>query len=113
MTAALIEIEDLSVQFPLRRTWPLGKARLLQAVNGVSLSVGEGETLALVGESGCGKTTLGRTLVGLVAPSQGRIRFRGGDLQAASPADVKAARRSVQMAFQEPFSSLDPPMTVA
>jgi oligopeptide/dipeptide ABC transporter ATP-binding protein len=86
---------------------------MVHAVNGVSLSIGEGETLALVGESGCGKTTLGRTLVGLIRPTSGRICYRGEDLGAAAPSALKAVRRAIQMVFQDPFSSLDPRMTVA
>ena len=114
MSLPLLELEDLSVQFPLRRGLiPLRKRRTVHAVNGISLAVHEGETLALVGESGCGKTTLGRAIVGLVAPSTGRVRFRGRDLAQASGAQLKAARRAIQMVFQDPFSSLDPRMTVA
>jgi oligopeptide/dipeptide ABC transporter ATP-binding protein len=114
VTAPVLELESLAVHFPLRRGFHrLRERRWVHAVNGVSLSLAAGETLALVGESGCGKTTLGRAIVGLIQPTAGRIRFRGQDLTEASGTGLKAARRAIQMVFQDPFSSLDPRMTVA
>jgi peptide/nickel transport system ATP-binding protein/oligopeptide transport system ATP-binding protein len=87
-------------------------ARTFAAVDDVSLEVTPGETLALVGESGCGKTTLARLLLRLIEPDAGEIAFDGRDLLAARGAQLRALRRQMQMIFQDPFSSLDPRMRV-
>jgi ABC-type oligopeptide transport system ATPase subunit len=81
-------------------------------VDGVSLQIAQGETFAVVGESGCGKTTLARLLLRLIAPDSGEIRFVEQDLLALSSAQLRAARRQMQMVFQDPFASLDPRMRV-
>jgi ABC-type glutathione transport system ATPase component len=88
-----------------------GAARFT-AVDGVSLQVAEGETFAVVGESGCGKTTLARLLLRLIEPDSGEIRFTGQDLLSLGPARLRAARRQMQMVFQDPFASLNPRMQV-
>jgi ABC-type glutathione transport system ATPase component len=82
------------------------------AVDGVSLRVAEGETFAVVGESGCGKTTLARLLLRLITPDSGQLKFAGQDLLTLSSAQLRAARRQMQMVFQDPFASLDPRMRV-
>lgn len=82
------------------------------AVDGASLRVSHGETFAIVGESGCGKTTLARMLLRLIEPDSGNLRFAGQDLLALRPAKLRAARRQMQMVFQDPFASLDPRMRV-
>lgn len=107
--SSLLEVKDLSVEFRLK-SGLLGKPVILKAVNQVSLKISRGETFGLVGESGCGKTTLARAIVGLNKHSAGKILFQGLDLLDGS---VDAARRrEIQMIFQDPGGSLNPRMTV-
>ncbi len=108
--APLLQVEDLAKHFPvkkglLRRT--IGQVR---AVDGVSFSIGAGETLGLVGESGCGKTTVGRTLLRLIEPTAGSIRIEGQDITRLSRSELRPFRRQMQIIFQDPFSSLNPRM---
>lgn len=112
----LLEVQGLSVRFPRPRgladfARPKGSSDVV-AVDGVSLSLAPGETLGLVGESGCGKTTLGRALVGLVPRSAGEIRLAGKPVASFSGSEGKAFRQKVQMIFQDPTASLNPKMTV-
>ena len=101
----LVQIRHLKQYFPVKTGWFQSKP--LKAVDDVSFSIRKGETLGLVGESGCGKTTLGRTLLHLYKPTGGRILFHGKDI------DLKTYRRQTAMVFQDPYSSLNPRMTVA
>lgn len=104
----MIECHQLKVWYPIRGG-VLNRVRgHVRAVDDVSLAIGEGQTVGLVGESGCGKTTLGRAVAGLEAPTAGQIRYDGRLLAAMSRPERQALRRSVQMIFQDPFSSLDP-----
>ncbi|MBL8702231.1 MAG: dipeptide ABC transporter ATP-binding protein [Alphaproteobacteria bacterium] len=107
----LLEIEGLRVHFPIRRGW-LGARGVIRAVDGVSLTMTRGETLGLVGESGCGKSTLGNAVLRIVEPTGGEIRLEGVDLARLDREALRAARRRVQMVFQDPFASLDPRMRV-
>ena len=111
----LLQVEALAVHFPMARTSWLqrGPSPVLQAVADVSFSIQPGETLALVGESGCGKTTLGRAIVGLYAATRGTIRFRGDDLTAHGSTGRKKARQAIQMIFQDPYESLNPRLPVS
>jgi oligopeptide/dipeptide ABC transporter ATP-binding protein len=105
---ALLQIEHLSVMFPVRSGTFGAVIGHVHAVDDVTITLAEGETLGLVGESGCGKTTLARTLVRLTDATSGTIRFRGEDLTKKRNKDLKAFRRNVQMVFQDPQASLNP-----
>jgi len=115
MTRPLVELEGLTVHFamPRKSTLERGPGSVLQAVSDVSFSIAPGETLALVGESGCGKTTLARALVGLYPPARGAIRYKGTDLLAMSARERKHTRRAIQMIFQDPYESLNPRLPVS
>ncbi len=109
---SLLRVEDLVKSFVLGRGFLGGKRVLLRAVDGVSFNVAPGETLGLVGESGCGKTTLGLTVLGLIPATSGKVVFDGVDLFSMSEKDLRALRRRMQIIFQDPYSSLNPRMTV-
>jgi len=108
----LLKVSDLRVWFPIRKGVLNRIAGQVRAVDGVSFTIFPGETLGLVGESGCGKTTLGRALMGLEKPAGGRIIFNGQDLGTLTGQARRQLRRHSQMIFQDPFSSLNPRMTV-
>ena len=108
MTAPLLQVEDLAVEFPVRRGLLRREVARLRAVNGVSLTLNAGEVLGVVGESGCGKTTLGRAMVGLYAPSSGTLRVEGRDVASLGDEERRQLTRDVQMVFQDPFASLNP-----
>ena len=112
MTTPLVRVRDLKKHYPVRRGLLRRQVGTIAAVDGLSFTVGRGETLALVGESGCGKTTVGRTLLRLLEPTAGRATFDGTDLFALRGDALRAMRRRVQIVFQDPYSSLDPRMTV-
>ena len=114
-TFPLLEVKDLAVHFAMARKslFQCGPSPVLQAVSDVSLSIAPGETLALVGESGCGKTTLGRALVGLYAATRGTIHFKGEDMNRMTVAQRKLTRRAIQMIFQDPYESLNPRLPVS
>ena len=108
----IIEVKNLSVHFPSKKTF-LGKTlEYTKAVDDVSFDVYTGETLGLVGESGCGKTTLGRALLRLIEPTSGKIIFNGKDLTATASSDLKLIRKEMQIVFQDPYSSLNPRISI-
>jgi oligopeptide/dipeptide ABC transporter ATP-binding protein len=108
----LLQVRDLTKHFPIRRGLLQRQVGAVQAVDGLSFDVHPGETLALVGESGCGKTTTGRMLTRLIEPTGGTILFEGRDITHLSTSRMRPLRRDVQMIFQDPFSSLNPRHTV-
>ncbi len=110
----LLRVENLTVLFPLQGSRGFGRhePECIAAVDGVSLDLGERETLGIVGESGSGKTTLVRAVVGTVPISKGRVLWRGSDLSGTSPASRRQIRREMSMIFQNPLASLNPCMTV-
>jgi oligopeptide/dipeptide ABC transporter ATP-binding protein len=108
-TAPLIEVEHLKIFFPIKEGILVEReVARVHAVNDVTLSIGEGETLGLVGESGCGKTTMSRAVMRLIDATDGSIRFRGTDVTSAGRRELEPLRRELQMVFQDPFASLNP-----
>lgn len=101
----ILEVRDMMVSFSARRA---GRKYRVQAVDSVSLSLAEGEVLGIVGESGCGKTTLGRALVGLVQPDSGNFNLKGTEMIGARGSGLREMRLSVRMVFQDPNASLNP-----
>jgi oligopeptide/dipeptide ABC transporter ATP-binding protein len=110
--APLIEVTGLKKHFPIRKGILSRVVGQVHAVDGVSFSIGEGETLGLVGESGCGKTTVGRTILRLIEPTSGQIKVRGQEISGLSKAELRPLRRQMQIVFQDPFSSLNPRIRV-
>ena len=108
----LLRVENLSVRFERARGLLRRVQSVVQAVDDVSFTLHRGETLALVGESGCGKTTLGRCIMRALEPSAGRVVFNGVDLLQMSPTELKRARQQIRLVFQDPFSSLNPRMSL-
>lgn len=111
-TAPILEIRELSVHFPLPRRTPFGQRQVLHAVDGVNLSVKQGECLSIVGESGCGKSTTALAVMGLQEPTAGEILYRGKLLSGPKAPGRKARARIAQMVFQDPYASLNPRQTI-
>ena len=113
MTAeALVQVRDLVKEFELRRTSWRTENATVQAVSGVSFDISAGEAFSIVGESGCGKSTTARCVLRLIEPSSGSVRFDGVELTELSAGDLRDARQRFQMVFQDPYTSLNPRMTV-
>ena len=111
-SAPLLEVRDLCTWFPIRRGILSRTVGHVKAVDGVSFTVAEGKTLGLVGESGCGKTTVGRSILRLITATSGNVYYRGRDLLAMPPRELRPLRRHMQIIFQDPVSSLNPRMIV-
>jgi peptide/nickel transport system ATP-binding protein len=109
----LLEVKDLKVHFPIRRGILRRTVGHVRAVDGVSFSLREGRTLALVGESGCGKTTTGKALLQLIAPTSGSVRYEGQEIVGLSRSAMRSRRAAMQIVFQDPYASLNPRLRVA
>jgi peptide/nickel transport system ATP-binding protein len=109
----LLEVQDLKVHFPIRRGILRRTVGQVRAVDGVSFSLREGRTLALVGESGCGKTTTGKALLQLIAPTSGSVRYEGQEIVGLSRSAMRSRRAAMQIVFQDPYASLNPRLRVA
>ena len=112
MNELLLDVKDLVKNFALKKTRLFQEQRYIYAVDGISFSLKKGESFGLVGESGCGKTTTGRTILRLTEPTSGVINFDGKDVARLKEQELKEFRRNAQMIFQDPFASLNPRMTV-
>jgi len=110
MAEPVLEVTDLKKHFPVKKGILRRTVGHVHAVDGVSFSIGSGETLGLVGESGCGKTTVGRTVMRLIEPTGGTIRLEGKDITRLGAVELRPHRRQMQIIFQDPFSSLNPRM---
>ena len=110
---SLLQVENLQVHFPIRKGIMQRVVSHVKAVDGVSLEIKQGRTLALVGESGCGKTTLGKALLQLIKPTSGSVRFAGQELIGLNARALRSQRATMQMVFQDPYASLNPKMRVA
>ncbi len=116
MAEAIVKVERTSKYFPLGQDWVSRlrkpERRILKAVDRVTLNIPEGQTMGLVGESGCGKSTLGRLICSLLEPTEGQIYYRGHKLVGLKAEEVRRFKSQIQMVFQDPYSSLDPRMTI-
>jgi len=113
-TQSLLEVKNLTKHFPVRRGFLVRRqAGKVRAVDGISFDIATGETLGLVGESGCGKTTAGRTLLGLYPPTEGEVRIDGHNLRTARRSEMMTIRRKAQIIFQDPYASLNPRWTIS
>lgn len=109
---AFLSVEDLRVHFPIKKGLLSRTIGYVYAVDGVSFTLGKGETIGLVGESGCGKTTTGLAILRLIEPSAGKVTFQGRDVSQMTRSQLRSLRRDMQIIFQDPYSSLNPRMTV-
>lgn len=112
MTQKLLEVQNVKKYFPLKKNIFKKNQEFVKAVDGVSFFVKEGETLSIVGESGCGKSTTGRVLMKLIEPTEGRIIFEGKDITDLDDDQIRPYRREFQMIFQDPYASLNPRLTI-
>lgn len=112
MNEPLLSVKDLKTHFPIKKGFFKKKTILVKAVDGITFHVNRGETLGIVGESGCGKSTMGRSILRLIEPTDGSVKFEGKELTTLSQTDLRKMRSDIQIVFQDPFASLNPKMTV-
>ncbi|MDF2683705.1 MAG: peptide transporter substrate-binding protein [Brevibacillus sp.] len=112
MSKWLLEVDDLKTYFPLKKGLFQKEASFIKAVDGVSFRLKKGETLGIVGESGCGKSTTGRSIMRLIKPTGGSVKYEGQEMTTLSQSEMKKLRRQMQIVFQDPYGSLNPRMTV-
>lgn len=108
----LVKVEHLKVHFPVSGGFFKKQQNIVKAVDGIELAIDKGQTLGLVGESGCGKTTAGRAILHLIRPTEGQVRYNGQNLGTLSPKDLLAYRKKMQIIFQDPYASLNPRLTI-
>lgn len=108
MSEVILEVENLKKYFPVTNGKLFGRTNYLKAVNDISFTIEKGKTLGLIGESGCGKSTVGKTIIGLNNITDGVIKFKGKDIGSLNNKEMKPLRKDIQMIFQDPYSSLDP-----
>src|SRR5579875_1849501 len=113
MSSVLLEVKDLKKHFPIRRGVLKRTVGQVRAVDGVNFSVARGETLGVVGESGCGKSTMGRSILRLIEPTSGVVSFEGKNVVNMSKSQMRAMRREMQIVFQDPYPSLNPRYSIA
>lgn len=112
MNNPLLEVENLKTHFPIKKRFLKKGKQFVKAVDGLNFYVNKGETLGIVGESGCGKSTMGRSILRLIEPTEGRITFQGKEITSLNDKDLRKMRGEMQIVFQDPYASLNPKMTV-
>ncbi|QEY20720.1 dipeptide ABC transporter ATP-binding protein [Psychrobacillus sp. AK 1817] len=112
MNKLLLEVENLKTHFPIKKRFLKKGKQFVKAVDGLNFYVNKGETLGIVGESGCGKSTMGRSILRLIEPTEGRITFQGKEITSLNDKDLRKMRGEMQIVFQDPYASLNPKMTV-
>lgn len=111
MTSTLLQIKNLEKKFVAKQTW-FGRSKYIHAVNGVSLELNEKETIGIVGESGCGKSTTGRCVLRLIEPTNGEVIFQGKNITTLSKSEMNKLRKDMQMVFQDPMASMNPKLNI-
>ncbi|QGM31252.1 dipeptide ABC transporter ATP-binding protein [Bacillus sp. N3536] len=112
MNNPLLKVENLKTHFPIKKRFLKKEKQFVKAVDGLNFYVNKGETLGIVGESGCGKSTMGRSILRLIEPTEGRITFQGKEITSLNDKDLRKMRGEMQIVFQDPYASLNPKMTV-
>ena len=112
MNNPLLKVEDLKTHFPIKKRFFKKEKQFVKAVDGLNFYVNKGETLGIVGESGCGKSTMGRSILRLIEPTEGKITFQGKEITTLNETDLRKMRGEMQIVFQDPYASLNPKMTV-